>query len=51
METQIKRQRRSFTEEFKRDSVNLIVVEGYTFKAAAEAVNVTENSLRNWYRK
>ena len=46
-----KRTRRTFSEEFKRDAVNLIVKEGYSFRAAAEAVNVNENSLRNWHRK
>ena len=46
-----KRQRRTFTDEFKRDTVNLIVVEGYSFRAAAEAVNVNENSVRNWHKK
>ncbi len=46
-----KRQRRTFTEEFKRDAVNLIVVEGYSIRAAADAVNVSENSLRNWHKK
>ncbi|QEG22285.1 MULTISPECIES: transposase [Pirellulaceae] len=46
-----KRTRRTFSEEFKRDAVNLIVSEGYSFRAAAEAVNVNENSLRNWHRK
>ena len=51
MSSQEKRQRRTFAEEFKRDAVNLIVVEGYSFRAAAEAVNVNENSLRNWHKK
>lgn len=46
-----KRKRRTFSEEFKRDAVYLIVKEGYSFRAAAEAVNVNENSLRNWHRK
>lgn len=51
MSSQEKRQRRTFPEEFKRDAVNLIVTEGYSFRAAAEAVNVNENSLRNWHKK
>ncbi len=46
-----KRKRRSFTEEFKRDAVNLVVVESYTIAAAAKAVNVLEGSLRGWHRK
>ncbi len=51
MNTKIKQNRRTFKEEFKREAVNLVVSEGYSFKAAAEAVNVSENSLRNWHRK
>ncbi len=46
-----KAKRRTFTEEFKRDAVNLVVVEGYSFRAASEAVNVRENSLRLWHKK
>ena len=45
------RTRRKFTEEFKRDAVNLIVVEGYSFKAAADAVGVRSRSLREWHEK
>ena len=46
-----KRKRRSFTEQFKRDAVNLVVVEGYSFAAAARAVNVAPKSLREWHEK
>lgn len=46
-----KRVRRIFNEEFKRDAVNLVVKQGYSFKAAAEAVNVSSRSLREWYEK
>jgi len=41
--------RRSFTEEFKRDAVNLVVNEGYTKANAARAVNVTYKTFREWY--
>ena len=51
MGTNGKRKRRTFSEEFKRDSVNLVVVEGYTIAAAAKAVNVLDGSLRDWHRK
>lgn len=51
MSRKSKGERRTFTEEFKRNAVNLVVVEGYSIRAAAEAVNVTENSLRNWHKK
>ena len=45
------RSRRSFSEEFKRDAVNLVAVEGYSFNRAAQAVGVSSNSLRGWHEK
>lgn len=51
MSTNGKRVRRSFTEEFKRDAVNLVVNEGYSFAKAAKSVNVSVNSLRLWHQK
>jgi len=47
MSSNDKRQRRTFTEEFKRDTVNLVVVfvEGCAFAAATKAVNVYNRSL------
>ena len=41
-----KQKRRSFSDEFKRDAVNLIVTQGYSFAAAAKAVNVDTTTLR-----
>lgn len=46
-----KHKRRSFSDEFKRDAVNLIVNQGYSFRAAANAVGVGEGSLRLWHRQ
>jgi len=46
-----KQARRSFTEQFKKDAVNLVAVEGYSFNRAAQAVGVSSNSLRGWYEK
>lgn len=43
--------RRRFSEEFKRDSVRLIVEEGYSFQAAASAVGVCEQTVRQWHKK
>lgn len=42
---------RRFSEEFKRDAVRLVVEEGYSFKAAAAAVGVGDQSLRAWHAK
>lgn len=46
-----KRQRRVFSDEFKRDAVNLVVIEGYSYAAAARAVNVSYKTFREWYDK
>ena len=51
MESNEKRKRRSFSDEFKRDAVNLIVVQGYSFKAAASAVKVNVKNLREWHER
>lgn len=45
------RRKRRFSEEFKRDAVRLIIEEGYTFKSAATAAGVSEQSLRAWHAK
>jgi transposase len=46
-----RRRGRSYDEAFKRDAVRLVSEEKYTFKAAATAVNVCEQSLRAWHAK
>ena len=50
-ESQEKRSRRSFSEDFQRDAVRLVVEEKYTFAAAAKAVGVTVKSLRTWHKR
>jgi len=40
-----------YSEEFKRDAVRLITEEKYKFKTAAQAVGVSEKSLRDWHKK
>jgi transposase len=49
MSQKSQRVRRTFTPEFKQEAVNLVVKQGYSFKAAAEAVNVSSRSLREWH--
>jgi len=51
MSSNQRRKRRSFTEEFKPDAVNRVVVEGCSISTAAKAVNVLPGSLREWHRK
>ena len=46
MSSQEKRQRRTFPEEFKRDAVNLVVVEGYSFRGFLGTV-----IFRTFFRK
>ena len=46
-----KRNRRVFSDEFKQSTVDLIVKEGYSITAAADAVNVGVNTVREWHRK
>ncbi len=43
--------RRTFSKEFKRDAVQLVVVEGYSHAAAARAVGVAYGTFRTWYDK
>ena len=40
--------RRSFTDEFKKEAVQLIESKGYTLKEASEALGVSQNSLSQW---
>lgn len=44
----MKKQRRSFSTEFKHDAASLILDQGYSFTEASIAVDVHENTLRNW---
>jgi transposase len=51
MDDQANRKRPTYSDEFKRDAVRLIVEEGYSFRAACEAVGVCDATLRAWHRK
>ena len=48
---QVSAKRRRYADDFKQDAVRLIVAEGYSFKTAAQAVGVTEQTLRTWHAK
>jgi transposase len=48
---QVPPQRRRFPESFKREAVRLVTHEQYSFQAAAQAVGVSDNSLRKWHKK
>ena len=51
MQEESNRLRRSYSAEFKRDAVRLVVEEGYSFKAACTAVGVCDATLRAWHAK
>src|SRR3977135_2026762 len=51
VQQEVVRRKRRFSEEFKRDAVRLVVEEGYTLKAAATAVGVSDQILRAWHAK
>ena len=43
--------KRRYDEEFQQDAVRLVTVEKYSFKAAAVAVGVSDQTLRKWHAK
>ena len=51
MSSKKRRERRTFTEEFKRSAVDPVVNEGYSLSGAAKAVNANESSLRLWHKQ
>jgi transposase-like protein len=48
IEDQPVRRRRSFSPEFKRDAVAMVLDEGRTIASVARALNVGETSLGKW---
>ena len=48
---QVPAKRRRYADDFKQDAVRLVVDEGYSFKAAAQAVGVCDQTLRTWHAK
>ena len=51
MDDQVKRKHATYSDEFKRDAVRLVVEEGYSFKTACQAVGVCDATLRAWHAK
>lgn len=43
-----KRQRRSFSDEFKAEAVRLVLEEGQTIAAVARDLDLTETAFRRW---
>lgn len=48
-EVPAKRQR--YDEDFQRDAVRLVTDEKYSFKAAASALGVSEQTVRKWHAR
>ena len=44
----MKRQRRTFTTEFKHDAACLVLDQGYSIVEAARSIDVGETALRRW---
>jgi transposase len=51
MEREPTRSRRSFTDEFKRDAVALVIDEGRTVVDVARNLGVGDGTLGNWVRQ
>jgi transposase len=47
----MKRQRRSFTDEFKASSVRLVLDEGKTISQVARDLDLTASALRQWVER
>src|SRR5664280_698979 len=43
--------RRSFTDEYKRDAVSLILGGGHTIGEVAKKLEISETSIRKWVKK
>ena len=50
-DTQGRRGRRSFTDDYKTGAVRLVLDEGKTVASAARDLGLTESSLRNWVER
>jgi len=46
-----KRARRTFTDEFKTETVRFVRESGKSIRAAARELDVNENALREWVRR
>ena len=49
--TTVKRKRRRYTEDFKREAVALVTDQGYSVAEAARSLDVGENQIRRWRQK
>ena len=47
----VKRERRSYGDEFRRNAISLVEDQGYTNAQAARELGIHQNLLRTWRRK
>ena len=45
------KKRKAFSPEFRLESAGLVVDQGYTVKAACEAMGVSKSTMENWVRQ
>lgn len=45
------KRRRTFNPEFRLESAQLVVDQGYTIKAACESMGVRKSTMENWVRQ
>ena len=50
-ETKQRRQRRSYTDEFRADAVRLVLAGGKSLPQVARDLDLTESSLRTWVER
>jgi len=43
--------RRTFSAEFKLECAQLILDQGYSYRAASEAMNVSQSALKSWVKQ
>jgi transposase len=43
--------KRSFSPEFRLESAQLVVDQGYTIKAACESMGISKSTMENWVRQ
>lgn len=44
----VKRQKRTYTEEFKRDAIALVTEQGYSAASAARSLGINDNLIYKW---
>jgi len=45
------KKRRKYTAEFKRDAVNLVITQGYSYAGAGRSLGINPNMLSRWQRE